>query len=334
MSGSVFNQLPARNTTFQNSDGLVSPVWWNFMFRQWKIIGGGTFSGSITDLVLKAGDTMTGFLTLAGNPVLGLHAAPKQYVDLSLAPVSAAAAAAQATADAALPKSGGTMIGAIVLPGNPTLALQAAPKQYVDASVVAPSATTPSPVGVAAVGVGTTYARADHVHALNTLATPPTASLTAIVATTETALWTPATYTPIAANLSTVGKIYRVTAGGIMSFAATGTLTITPRFGLSVGAGITMGASVAQTTPGVTTNQPWRLQMDIVVRTGGATGTVIGAGTFTTNATGTAGTAVSIAFGGTQATVDLTVATGICIGWTLSVAGTVTPQYAFIEALN
>jgi hypothetical protein len=36
-------------------------------------------------------------------------------------------------ADAALPKAGGTMTGAITLPGNPGSALQAAPKQYVDA---------------------------------------------------------------------------------------------------------------------------------------------------------------------------------------------------------
>ncbi len=32
--------------------------------------------------VLKAGDTMTGFLTLVGNPTSPLHSAPKQYVDL------------------------------------------------------------------------------------------------------------------------------------------------------------------------------------------------------------------------------------------------------------
>lgn len=42
------------------------------------------------------------------------------------------AEAAQATADAALPKAGGTMTGSIVLPGDPTLALEAATKQYVD----------------------------------------------------------------------------------------------------------------------------------------------------------------------------------------------------------
>ena len=47
----------------------------------------------------------------------------------------AAAAAAQATADAALPKSGGTMTGKITLDGAPTTNLHAATKQYVDDSV-------------------------------------------------------------------------------------------------------------------------------------------------------------------------------------------------------
>jgi hypothetical protein len=168
------------------------------------------------------------------------------------------------------------------------------------------------------------------------LAEPPIANLTAVTATTETALWSAAQYTPIPAGDGRPGKVYRVTAGGIMSFAATGTLTITPRFGLTT-SGTTMGASVAQTTPGATTNAPWYLEFNVVVRTLGAPGansTVIGTGSFTSNGTGTAGTGVGIAFGGTSATVDLSIASGITFGWTLSVAGTVTPQYAVIQSLN
>ena len=46
----------------------------------------------------------------------------------------AQALAAVATANAALQRSGGTMTGPIVLSGNPTAALQAAPKQYIDAA--------------------------------------------------------------------------------------------------------------------------------------------------------------------------------------------------------
>lgn len=46
-----------------------------------------------------------------------------------------AANAAQSTANNALPKTGGTMTGAIVLPGSPTADLQAATKKYVDDAV-------------------------------------------------------------------------------------------------------------------------------------------------------------------------------------------------------
>lgn len=169
------------------------------------------------------------------------------------------------------------------------------------------------------------------------LAEPPLANLTAVTATTETILWNVSNYSPIAANDCRPGKVYRLTAGGIMSFAATGSLTITPRFGLTVGAGITMGASVAQVTPGATTAQPWWMQFDVVCRTVGAPGansTVIGTGTFQTNGIATLANDFNITFGGTSAAVDVSVATGICIGWTLSVAGTVTPQYIIFQSLN
>jgi hypothetical protein len=168
------------------------------------------------------------------------------------------------------------------------------------------------------------------------LAEPPIANLTAVTATVETGLWNVAQYTPIAAGDPKPGRIYRVTAGGIVTFASTGTLTITPRFGTSTG-GVTLGASVAQTVPGVVTNAPWILDFTMVVRTVGAPGTnstVIGTGTFSTNGTGTAGTSVSVNFGGTSGTVDVSVASGIFIGWTLTVAGSVTPQYCFIQSLN
>lgn len=38
-------------------------------------------SGTSDDVVKKSGDTMTGALTLAGDPTEDLHAATKQYVD-------------------------------------------------------------------------------------------------------------------------------------------------------------------------------------------------------------------------------------------------------------
>ena len=166
---------------------------------------------------------------------------------------------------------------------------------------------------------------------------PPLANLAAITATTETALWSAAEYTPINARDARPGKIYRVTAGGLVSFATTGALTITPRLGLTT-SGVTMGANVAQTVQGVAiTNAAWALDFTMVVRTlgvAGANSTVVGTGSFTAQGSGAANTGMSVCFGGTVATVDLTVATGITFGWTLSVAGSVTPQYAFIQSLN
>ena len=74
----------------------------------------------ITAKVAKAGDTMTGALTLSGAPTANLHAATKGYVD---------------TADALkVAKAGDTMTGALTLSGAPTLDLHAATKRYVDDS--------------------------------------------------------------------------------------------------------------------------------------------------------------------------------------------------------
>lgn len=170
------------------------------------------------------------------------------------------------------------------------------------------------------------------------LAEPPLANLTAVTATTETILWNTSQYTPIAANDARPGKWYTVKAGGIMSFAATGTLIITPRWGLTVGAGITMGASVvALTTPGATTAHPWWMVFDVFVRTVGAPGvtsTVIGTGVWHSGIPAAGSLPATQVFGGTSATVDVSIATGITIGWTLSVAGTVTPQWAAIKSNN
>jgi hypothetical protein len=105
--------------------------------------------------VAKSGDTMTGLLTLSGDPTVALHAVTKQYVDaavalrlalsggtmtgaltLSGAPSAALHAATKSYVDTAdalrLPLSGGTLTGALTLSGDPTVALHAATKQYVD----------------------------------------------------------------------------------------------------------------------------------------------------------------------------------------------------------
>lgn len=56
-------------------------------------------------------------------------------IDTTMKAAADAAAAAATTANAALPKAGGTMTGFLTLNANPSSALHAAPKQYVDAAV-------------------------------------------------------------------------------------------------------------------------------------------------------------------------------------------------------
>ena len=70
-----------------------------------------------------AGGTLTGALTLSGDPTATNHAANKNYTD---------------TQDALkLSLAGGTMTGAIILAGNPTASTHAANKSYVDTQALA-----------------------------------------------------------------------------------------------------------------------------------------------------------------------------------------------------
>jgi hypothetical protein len=73
-----------------------------------------------------------------------------------------------AIANAALPKAGGTMTGAIVLSGAPTAALEAATKGYVDGALPVVATVAPVMDGVAAVGISAKWATEDHVHPSDT----------------------------------------------------------------------------------------------------------------------------------------------------------------------
>lgn len=76
---------------------------------------GGVANGALP----KTGGTMTGTLTLAGDPTLDLQAATKKYVDDN-------------SGKGALMLTGGTMTGPLTLSGAPTSDLMAATKKYVD----------------------------------------------------------------------------------------------------------------------------------------------------------------------------------------------------------
>jgi hypothetical protein len=165
--------------------------------------------------------------------------------------------------------------------------------------------------------------------------------LTYSTVTTEALLWPVAINTPINANDARPGKVYKVTAGGIITMpAATGSITLTPRFGLAAGSS-SMGASVAQFSSGATTNRPWYMELTVLCRaqaaTSGASDTAIAWGCFWTQSLGaTTNAPIVIPFGGSSiASVDFGIATGIgvTIIWGTT-AGSITTQGAFIQSLN
>jgi hypothetical protein len=90
------------------------------------------------------GDTMTGLLTLSGPPTAALHAATKAYVDAHgvitwngrAGNVTMTAADVTPIADPLYVNvAGDTMTGALTLNADPTAAMIAATKQYVDAQI-------------------------------------------------------------------------------------------------------------------------------------------------------------------------------------------------------
>lgn len=94
--------------------------------------GGITQEQADARYVQLAGGTMTGDLKVLESPPSDASAVSKSYAQGLFAGAVNTANAAKQTAEAALPKSGGTMTGALTLAGNPTENLHAATKQYVD----------------------------------------------------------------------------------------------------------------------------------------------------------------------------------------------------------
>jgi len=71
---------PAPGTIYTSPDGLTTYEWSGYAWMM-GTSGLGAGGGAPSDYVLKAGDTMGGFLTLAADPALPMHAATKDYVD-------------------------------------------------------------------------------------------------------------------------------------------------------------------------------------------------------------------------------------------------------------
>lgn len=167
---------------------------------------------------------------------------------------------------------------------------------------------------------------------------PQVADGATLVSTSAEALWLGATFTPILANDPKASKVYILEAGGTMSTGASGTLILIPQYGVL--GGTTLGTSQTVTVPINMTNVPWYLRFVLVFRTIGAAGansTCKGTGFFASapfTSAPAAGISFVIPFGGTSATVDATINSGITISKTLSVAGNFITQYAFIHSKN
>jgi hypothetical protein len=163
--------------------------------------------------------------------------------------------------------------------------------------------------------------------------------LAANAATTAVGMWNSLQYCVIPAYDSRPGKVYVLEAGGLITTAATGALTISPTISTTNAAGTTLGASIAQTVPASAPSQPWYLKMILCCRTTGAPGgtnaTMLGHGFFMGGGlAATASTGLHVTFGGTSAVYDHSVTQSIWISKTLSVAGSWTTQFVDFAAMN
>jgi hypothetical protein len=163
--------------------------------------------------------------------------------------------------------------------------------------------------------------------------------LAANAATTAVGMYNSLQYAVIPAYDTRPGKVYQLEAGGLITTAATGTLTISPTISTSNAAGTTLGASIAQTVPASSLSGPWFLKMKMVCRAtgapGGANSTIMAWGWFISGGVAaTANSGLQITFGGTAATYDHAVLQSIWISKTLSVAGSWTTQYVDLSAMN
>jgi len=137
------------------------------------------------------------------------------------------------------------------------------------------------------------------------------------------------------------GKIYVLEAGGLITTAATGALTINVRIhtASSNTLGNSLGGSIAQTVPVSSLSGPWFMRILFEVRTTGdpgANSTMAAHGFFISGGVAaTANSGLQLALGGVvNAAFDHSVNNTINITKTLSVAGSWTTQFMDLGAKN
>lgn len=172
----------------------------------------------------------------------------------------------------------------------------------------------------------------------DTLTEPLSTVFSTITAITETVL-IPTAFTPINANEPRAGKVYELTVGGTVTTPASGTLTITPRFGTTI-SGTAIGTSGAQTVVPSITTAPFLLKYYLVIcqiGQAGANSLVRGHGTFQAlGAVGTASSETDLTFGtvGSAVSVDTSISQALWMGITFSVAPSMIPEWHLWRSLN
>jgi hypothetical protein len=168
---------------------------------------------------------------------------------------------------------------------------------------------------------------------------PIAAPLSGDTATGITLMWNPLQFTKFYGDEARRSRIYVVEAGGLITTAATGALTITPSITTSAAAGTTLGASIAQTVPASSLSGPWFLRslwtVTAIGAPGGNNASMIGEGLFISGGVAaTANTGLQVTFGGTAAVFDQSVANAIAFQKTLSVAGAFTTHFCIGYWMN
>jgi hypothetical protein len=154
--------------------------------------------------------------------------------------------------------------------------------------------------------------------------------------TTAEGAWNSLRYTLIPAYDPRPGKVYVIEAGGLITTAATGALTLAPSISTTNAAGTTLGSSIAQTVPGVLAVGP----VVSAARAGrvddGRSGRHElddqGHGVLPVRRRrGDRNSGLDLTFGGTSAAFDHSVNQSIFLNKTLSVAGSWTTQWCYAD---
>jgi len=154
----------------------------------------------------------------------------------------------------------------------------------------------------------------------------PTSATAVTASATETQLWVPAIWTPIPANSTRAGKVFKIAFGGVFTSTATqGVLTWTPRYGVSatVATNPTLGASNATAPAASLTTQAWYGEFYATIRALGlaaAGGTITGNGMVVTQGAAAATGTLYVMGGTVAAAFDNTAISGLIMNLTISVA--------------